>query len=239
MNIPKNLNLYWLGFTGLGIWFLFIRSLPLLIQSHVILQDGAFASHLLGAYTIYLACIFNTMFTPSTLNGKARPFHLVIGRIGMIAGLLAFIFGAACAWWPTRDLPPTTFAIGITAAGAFQVFFQILGYRAIKKYQALKEKIMEIEADGAVEEPASLEQMKKDRDQALVDHISNMVALFVIGCSTPGLLRLIMMVGAPPMLGLIGGIVCVVALVRPYINVYTSRMKPSTAPDEEPLLVST
>jgi hypothetical protein len=191
--LPNNLNPYWAGLTLLSVWFLFIYSPPILIQNRV-LQDAPFALHLMGAYTIYMACILNTMMTPSSCNGKAKSWHVVIGRVGMMAGILSFIFGVVCAWWPTRELPPTGFSIGITIGGAFQVYYQVMGYVAIKKYQRLKREIIELEeADAATDDDeatiGALEELKKDRDEALVQHIQNMVALFAIGCSAPAMVR--------------------------------------------------
>jgi hypothetical protein len=84
------------------------------------------------------------MLTPSSLNGKARRSHVIVGRIGMVAGVLGFVFGCVCSWWPTRDRPPFSFSIGITISGSFQVLYQFLGYTAIRKYQPLKQQIIEI-----------------------------------------------------------------------------------------------
>lgn len=235
--LPKNLNVYWTGVTTLAAWFLFVHSPPILIKRHL-LQDLPFAFHLIGAYTIYLACIFNTMLTPSTLDGKAKPWHVAVGRIEMIAGILSFLFGAVCSWWPTRDLPPTGFAIGITIGGSFQVFYQVMGYIAIKKYQRLKQRVIEMEAssgDGIEAEAASLEQLKKDRDEALVEHILSMVALFAVGCSAPAMIRFGSSLGLSMNASLVVGLLLLIAIIRPYANIYIRRLKPTTA-EEAPLL---
>jgi hypothetical protein len=240
MTLPKNLNIFWAGYTALAVWFLFIHAPPIMM-ARGILHDGPFAYHLLGAYTINIACIVNTMLTPSSLNGKARRSHVIVGRIGMIAGVLGFVFGCVCSWWPTRDRPPIAFSIGVTIGGAFQVLYQFLGYRAIRKYQALKQQIIEIQTTGSDDPDANLEELKNNRDDALASHISNMIALFVLGCSSPGMLRLLMLSRLlPPMIALIGGIALNILVVRPYANVYINRMKPrpadAPAAQEEPLL---
>lgn len=59
-----------------------------------------------------------------TWHGNARPLHVLVGRIGMVASIVAFVLEAVCAWWPTRDRPPPTFSIGITIGGRIQVLYQ-------------------------------------------------------------------------------------------------------------------
>merc|ERR1712038_2176772 len=133
--------------TALAVWFLFIYSPPKLKESHgkVFFEDHPFALHLVGAYIIYLACIHNTIMTPSCLDGKARPYHVYVGRIGLIAGFVGFGFGAYCAWSPQRAIKPSRgFAIGITIGGVFQILGQVAGYLSIRKYKALKQRVDEI-----------------------------------------------------------------------------------------------
>lgn len=127
--------------TGVAIWFLFIHAPPILIQRQVY-NDAAFSLHLTGAYVIYLTCIINTLFTPSTFDGKVRTYHIVLGRFGLILGVIGFLAGAYMSWWPTRENHPDLgFAIGISIGGIFQIFYQYHGYRAIKRYQHLKNMI--------------------------------------------------------------------------------------------------
>ena len=38
------------------------------------------------ALGISLACIHNSLLTPSLFDGQARPFHVYVGRVGMLAG---------------------------------------------------------------------------------------------------------------------------------------------------------
>ena len=102
-SLLKNINIYWLGATILAIWFLFIHSPPILIERKV-LHDLPFLTHLIGAYSLYLACIFNTLFTPSTLNGKSRYLHVYMGRLSLIAGMIGFMYGLFCSWWPKNTL---------------------------------------------------------------------------------------------------------------------------------------
>jgi hypothetical protein len=122
------------------------------------------------------------------------------------------------------------------------VLNQFLGYRAIRKYQALKQQIIEIQTAGSEDPDADLEALKSNRDDALVSHISNMIALFVIGCSSPGMLRLLMLSRLlPPMIALIGGTALNVFMVRPYAKIYINRMKarPVDVPAQEEPLLST
>jgi hypothetical protein len=51
-------------------------------------QEAPFLWHLIGAYSVYLAYIYNALVTPSV----DRPTHIWIGRVGMFQDLrLAFI----------------------------------------------------------------------------------------------------------------------------------------------------
>jgi len=211
---------YWVLSTSLAVWFLFIHSLPVLrdrFDGHAIsifYKDPAFGIHLVGAYTIYLACIHNTLLTPSCLNGDARVYHVLIGRIGMIAGLVGFVLGAYCAWSPFRPNHNQGFAIAITIGGVFQIWAQIMGYLSIRKYQKLKREVDELTSYVACEEDNSdnikygsmdengfsvdgIESSTKidglilERDNALKIHIKYMVGLFVAACGIPAAIRIV------------------------------------------------
>ena len=186
--IPKNLTIYWALASSIAIWFLFIHAPEFVIRRKVY-ADFPLGTHLIGAYSIYLACIFNTLFTPSTLNGEARPWHIWIGRVGMVSGLLSFGFGLFCAWWPYRPIrPPLGFSIGITIGGIAQIATQRAGYRAIQRFYVLKAKLTELEEAKAASE--EIEELKKQKESALRAHVYNMVTLFVAACGIPAGLRI-------------------------------------------------
>jgi hypothetical protein len=201
----KTLNVYWVSVTAVMVWFLFVHSPPYLWKrAH---KDGSldipFALHLMGAYSISLACIVNALFTPSTLNGAAKPYHVWIGRFGMIAGIIAFLLGSYCSWWPWRRyLPERSFAIAITGGGVFQVWFQFVGYRAIRRYQTLKAQIEDLrtakEQNGVpsstnteLNSGGMLDALEEEKRKALSTHIGSMIALLVIGCGGPAFIRLV------------------------------------------------
>lgn len=209
----KNINIFWIGLTSLAVWFLFIHSPPILLRRKAY-QDFPFASHLLGAYTVYITCIINTLFTPSSLLGKARPFHIWIGRIGYISGLISFCFGAYIAWWPHREnIPPIGFSIGITIGGVAQVISQLAGYRAIRRFRVLKQQIAQADSCTSME---VLNEMEAQKKSALRTHIYNMVALFAVACGAPAGIRLVEMLGAGGMGGLILSLVGLNLVVKPY-----------------------
>lgn len=89
----KMLNIYWILTTSLLVWFLFIHSPPYLSKRvrEIESYNVPFILHLFGAYVISLACISNSLFTPSTMGGKSKPYHILVGRIGMVGGIIAFI----------------------------------------------------------------------------------------------------------------------------------------------------
>jgi hypothetical protein len=168
MSLPKP-SIYWILSVTLAIWFLFIHSPPILLERHAF-SDFPFAAHLFGAYSIYIACIINTLITPSTFHGKAYGWHVWIGRLGMISGLISFVFGAYCAWSSYRiNRPPMGFSIGISTGGIFQIAIQYLGYTSIQKFKALKAKVNEMEMRD--QHGDDLDNLKQQKDSALRNHV--------------------------------------------------------------------
>ena len=225
--IPKNLTLYWALASSIAIWFLFIHAPEFIIRRKAY-ADFPLATHLIGAYSIYLACMFNTLLTPSTLNGKARLWHVWIGRAGMVSGLTSFGFGLYCAWWPYRPIrPPLGFSIGITIGGIAQIATQRAGYRAIKRFQVLKAKLKEAEEGKAGNE--EMEELKTQQNLALRKHVYNMVTLFVSACGIPAGLRMAEML--PNHLGFvreIGVVVCLLLMSKPFGDSYFKSSKQET-----------
>ena len=217
--LPKNLTIYWALASSIAIWFLFIHS-PKFIVRRKVYADFPLATHLTAAYSIYLSCIINTLFTPSTLNGKARPWHVWIGRVGMVSGLVSFGFGLYCAWWPYRPVtPPFGFSIGITIGGVAQISTQRAGYQAIQRFYVLKAKVKEMEE--ATGESVELETLKEQKETALRTHVFNMVALFVSACGIPAGMRIAEML--PNYLGIardIGVIAFFLLMCKPFGDSY-------------------
>lgn len=220
--MPNNLSIYWVFATSIACWFLFLHSPPFIIRRKVF-QDFPLAAHMFAAYTIYLTCIFNTMLTPSSLHGKARPFHVWIGRIGMVMGLISFALGLFCAWWPYRQ-PPFGFSFGITIGGVAQIAAQRAGYRAIRRFRTLKAEVEEKERVGSKRE--ELDELKQAKESALRSHIYNMVSLFVAACGIPAGLRLSEFL--PSCLEAVGLIVIIVsfqAVIKPFGDTYVTKSK--------------
>jgi hypothetical protein len=220
MSMPlKNVSIYWIFASSIAIWFLFIHS-PAFIMRRKVYNDWPLATHMIGAYTIYLACVVNTLFTPSTLGGKARPWHVWIGRIAMISGLVSFGLGFFCAWWPYRETrPPMGFSLGITFGGIAQVITQRSGYNAIRRFNALKAKLKDMEK--AKIQGDELEECKRQKESALRTHIYNMIGLFVAACGIPAGMRIADML--PEGFGvtrLIGVIVLFQLMAKPFGDTY-------------------
>lgn len=141
----KTFNIYWVLSTLLLVWFLLIHS-PIYLYKRMKVSDDTydipFIIHLLGSYTICFSCICNSLCTPS-IN---RTYHIWIGRIGMIGGIVGFTFGFYCSWYPYRrgPLPPRSFAIPITIGGCLQLYLQYNGYRSIRRYQLITKQIEEV-----------------------------------------------------------------------------------------------
>ncbi len=165
----------------------------------------------------------------------------------MIAGVVGFVFGAYCAWSPSRPNHDQGFAIGITIGGAFQLMAQAVGYVSICKYQRLKQEIDELtsyvadegtsdlnygsmdESGGALINPSTkIDELTVKRDEALKSHIKYMIALFAVACGVPALLRI---VGAVAFLEDLGSnaiwvsIAVLNAVAIPFERFYTKRME--------------
>lgn len=254
--LPKNLSVYWVFFSSLALWFLFLHAPPILRgrygHAFILFDDPAFAIHLFGAYTIYLVCVHNTILTPSSLNGDAKKYHIYVGRFGMIAGLIGFIFGTYCAWSPYRPYPVDQgFAIGITIGGAMQVMTQVMGYMSIRKYQRLRKEVDDLmmmsTADGdgiyygSMDDGGNgnvggtgqhtqlelLEQLTKKKDEALKGHVGMMIGLFAVACGIPAALRIldsIAILESNATLSIVATIMVLNALTFPFRNFYFKRM---------------
>eukprot|EP00543_Licmophora_paradoxa_P011689 CAMPEP_0202474274 /NCGR_PEP_ID=MMETSP1360-20130828/92292_1 /ASSEMBLY_ACC=CAM_ASM_000848 /TAXON_ID=515479 /ORGANISM="Licmophora paradoxa, Strain CCMP2313" /LENGTH=383 /DNA_ID=CAMNT_0049101383 /DNA_START=57 /DNA_END=1208 /DNA_ORIENTATION=- len=302
--LPKNLNIYWCLMSGLAVWFLFVHSPPILIRRRVY-KDLPFSVHLLGSYTVYLSCVFNTLYTPSTTtlpflfcsnanantnsnartahvwvgrvalvilgsytvylscvfntlytpstttlpflfcsnanantNSNARTAHVWVGRVALVMGAVGVVSGLYCSWWPYREARPSSIgsSIGLSMGGTAQVILQIAGYRAIQKYQRLKRMIEEeVGNDSSSSNTITneiLEGWKKEKDSALRNHILNMIALFTVACGVPAMIRVVDMLpnnsnddsGGITTLCLVLGIVGLNSLVMPFGNKYLSKI---------------
>jgi len=193
-NCCKNFNVYWLAGTAIAVYFLLVYA-PLTLN-HV---DPTFAIHLLGAYTIYAACIHNTLLTPTTWR-DAKVFHVWAGRVGLVFGVVSVVVGAYLTW--TRYADDLSFAIPITIGGTLQLGLQNSGYRAIRRFQELKK-------EGASQESC---------DTALRIHIRQMVNLFLLACAIPASIRIAQQINAMWTLGPFIAVLIVLA------RLYTARM---------------
>lgn len=239
--MPKNLNIYWILFTALGVWFLFIHSPPILMERNV-LSDAPFSLHLIGCYTLYTGCIFNTMVTPSVARGA----HVFVGYMAMVGGVVTFVFGAWCSWWPYREnLPPRDFAIAISIGGVFQLILQARGLKAIRKFKTLKAEVEMRETFVSITtlennaDIVDLTELKAEKDKALRDHILNMVALFVVGCGVPASIRFAEIIGLEGFVGLFVCLTIMQLLIFPYGNTFLAdknRRPPTTeaSPEQMP-----
>lgn len=184
MPFIPTLNVWWLLATGLCFWFLCIHG-PLHVAAKDYVEPLLYV-HLVGAYSIYIVCAHNTLLTPSTLGGAARPWHVWVGRIGMALGIVGFVSGAVLTWGIYDGTNDLVFSIGITAGGVYQILCQLLGYQAIRSFQKTKEQIETGEYKGHEE----LCRLQDKQDGYLKSHIKNMINLFVLACGVPGWIRL-------------------------------------------------
>lgn len=178
-SIPRNLNIYWLLVTGIAVWFLFVFT-PMHMTRERKWRDLLLWFHLIGVVGIYLACIHNTLVTPSW--NKAA--HVWIGRVGLLLGFIGFPFGVYLEWG--REAP-TIQSIPITIGGAVQMASQVVGYLAIRRYQAVKRQLDELPPDASEEKELTLKRRSRI---FLITHVACMLGLFVLACSIPAIMRL-------------------------------------------------
>ena len=131
-------------------------------------------------------CTHNTLLTPSTFKGAARKFHLWIGRIGLLLGVMGFVTGAILVWFIYDYTENWGFSVGITFGGIQQMIAQYRGYKAIRSFRNIKLQIVSGEYKGEKE----LIILQDEQDKQLSIHIENMVALFVMACGIPALIRI-------------------------------------------------
>ena len=186
--VPATLNIYWILGTCLCVWFLWIHS-PIVLFAMDYIPPLLYI-HLFGAYSVYMACVHNTLLTPSTFGGAARPFHIWVGRFGLILGVFGFVTGFYLTWL-TDDTYPLSFSIGITSGGISQMVAQFRGYKAIRKYKEIKAKL---EASLYMDEEERL-LLEDEQDKCLIIHIDAMFALFFLACGIPALIRMVDSIG--------------------------------------------
>ena len=209
--VPATLNIYWILGTCLCVWFLWIYSPSLLFAMDYI--PPLLYVHLFGVYSIYMACVHNTLLTPSTLGGAARPFHIWVGRYGLILGVFGFVTGFYLTWLTPDVTNPLGFSIGITSGGIAQMVSEFLGYKAIRKYKEIKSTL---EASPHMDE-AERFQLEDEQDKCLILHIDAMIGLFFLACGIPAMIRLVG-TGLWLLLFIILAYVCVVALSKSYAD---------------------
>ena len=203
MKIPARFW-YWLAASSLAIWFLFVHAPVWLWHQDVTRrQDPWLLLHLCGASGIYLACVHNALFTPSTPMPLARLFairtnaddndmpvtcrcaHVWFGRLGMILGVLGVTTGAYMVW--IRQEGERFFGIGVAIGGALQLYAQFFGWKAIREYQRLNQVLRDNEKSSSSEEER--QQVVQAKEKALQIHIGYMVGLFCCACGIPAAIR--------------------------------------------------
>src|SRR3569623_1096147 len=178
------LNPYWIVASSLAVWFLFVHSPPILLQPRT-LERPLFVVHLVGAYLVYIACILNTGRKPwSSLTS-----HVLIGQIGMIAGVIGFVGGLLYVILHFHEID-IGFSIPITIGGLLQMNLQYQGYKAIQKYRQVKVQLITATKEDAL-------VLQEQRNDYLRTHISCMIALFCMGCGVPAAMRLTHRLGFP------------------------------------------
>ena len=183
--VPATLNIYWVLGTCLCVWFLWIHA-PIVLLAKDYIPPLLYV-HLFGVYAVYMACVHNTLLTPSTFGGAARPFHIVVGRFGLILGVVGFVSGFILTWL-TKESYPLGFSIGITSGGIGQMMAQYTGYKAIRKFKEIKAQL-EASSQEDIDQDERF-RLEDEQDKQLIIHISQMFILFFLACGIPALMRM-------------------------------------------------
>jgi len=218
--LGKNISVYWLFATCLCVWFLFLHSLPVIAERRMY-HDIPLATHLAGAYTVYLSCLINTLMTPSTKYGK---WHSTVGKVGMVSGFASFGLGFYCTWLSGADVDPG-FQVGITIGGIAQVASQVIGWRAIKRYKLRSKQIDALRKGETADRDEDLDEARaklvSEKETALADHVKSMISLYAVACGSPAMIRLVgIALPSAGVVGLVGAVVGLSMLVEPFANTY-------------------
>lgn len=211
MSAPTAPFPYWLAATALAFWFLAIHVPQYFITNHEERGDLLLHLHIVCAGGIYVACVHNAWCTPhsqryagrfprDTAAGAtshhhhlSRISHVWIGRIGMLLGVLGLVTGYYMVWIRPRldsSARPvdSTFGIAISIGGGFQLWAQIMGWRAIRNYQKIKEQQQTVVEEHAT--PHQLARLDEQAKDALRKHVGYMIGLFCCACGIPAALRI-------------------------------------------------
>ena len=176
----------------------------------------------LRAYTVYLACMINSLMTPSTKYGKS--WHSTVGRVGMVSGFASFGLGFYCTWLSGADVDPG-FQIGITIGGISQVVCQAFGWRAIRRYKLKCSQIDDLGKGDTTGQDEAFDELRAklqgEKEAALTNHVKGMIALYAVACGTPAMIRLVdIVLPNAGVLGLVGALVGLNMVVEPFANTY-------------------
>eukprot|EP00956_Cyclotella_meneghiniana_P026464 scaffold57263_cov59-Cyclotella_meneghiniana.AAC.1 len=136
---------------------------------------------------LYLVCAHNTLLTPSTFKGAARPFHIWIGRVGLLLGVMGFVTGVVVVWVVYDYTENWGFSIGITFGGIQQMIAQYKGYKAIRSFKDIKS---EISSGKYKNNETEFKLLREEQDKQLSTHIECMINLFALACGIPALIRI-------------------------------------------------
>ena len=246
-NVPlwgKSLNVYWVTATGLAIWFILIHTPPILWERQI-WRRPLFICHLMGACGIYLSCIINALWTPSTTLGKST--HAPVGRVGMYLGVAGVVTGFALTW--TRiDEVGLEFGIPISAGGVFQLVAQWNGYQSIQRYREAKQREQELCLTLSLSESLTdtaiisdqLLTLRRNQKKYLAQHIGNMLGVFVAACGIPAIIRLMANVEKvwPYVLVITGFNVWIILYTKSFVDRMPPIVDPTAKPTAESPLIS-
>lgn len=170
---------YWIGAVSLLAWFFFVHSPPIVLKSF---HRPLFNTHIVGVGWLCLACIHNTLITPSI----RRDQHAVIGTSGLYFGAAGYVSGMVLAI-QSFSIDPV-FAIAISTGGTISGFAAITGYRDIQKYKKIEAELKSTSSTLSTQQRSAL---NKESSKYLKSHIQSMLGLFIMGCLLPAAIRVV------------------------------------------------
>ena len=130
---PRNVNIYWLGATGLlSSWFVIGgKSLP----AHILKRNDT-RIHLFGSALTAMSCCLNIYGIPGSYTKKYRYLHTYIGKIGLIASFVGATAGLAriTSVYIENGYQLDGMIVGLGYTGIYQLYCTYKVYTNINKF---------------------------------------------------------------------------------------------------------
>jgi len=208
-NVPKeeqrniiagNWTLYWiLGLLSSSLFFAPFSFNKPLIEARERQPFGPYMQiHLYSAGIISFVCLINIFHTPS--HGPTyKVVHRWLGRVGLVASILASIFGFITTWF--ERFVSYGMSIGLSILAVQQIIYTFLGYASIRTAIKKQRELKEIQMNSDYVELTEEEQMKEREVKEYVEMHKFFMAGLWVCCLAPAWFRIPWIVANVPING--------------------------------------